>query len=630
MDRGSLARLLLLAAAAVLFVVFGLPMITGKGSDERQPLGVVDDTAPPGERPAEQLCTLRAPRFEAVFSTRGGSMKSARMLDAKYAVSVEKPGTQIDLVTTTVESRMPLRTDLRVPGIERQQVPFNDLDWTLIEATDSRCVFRYASDDAEVEKTLSLTERPFEVALAIRVRNLAKEPLPHRLAIEQTTWRTAKEEEGSLGSQSEFLSDVVLHGPAETKRLVAGDFEPKDFEDEQHFTAEKWYRLPGDGAWAAAANSYFASTIIHREGPTPAAEGQVEERWDAARFPNKKDDPTFGHVYRARLAYPQRELGPGEEARYDALAFVGPKEREVLAHVGGGEPDRYQTSQLINLGWFGVIGRVLVGYVYWLHSKVGSWGWSIVLLTVTVKTLLFPLTLPQIKSSFHMRRLKPQMDELNKKYKDDATQRGLAMQELWRKEGVTNPMLGCLPVLLQMPVWIALYTALQTAVELYHTPFGPFMPDLSHQGKYYIIPAVLGASSFLQQRIMPPQGDPAQAKMMQYMMPTVYTVMMLFLPAGLGVYMITNTWLGIGQQVAVERWMKGKLQTTAPRAIEVREKTTAGDPGKTAAKDEAADRDDAKAAKSVADEGDAPGSTDKSDKKGKARGRGRDARVENG
>jgi YidC/Oxa1 family membrane protein insertase len=625
MDRGSIARLLLFVAAAVLFAVYGLPMLTGGGgTTEKQPLTIADETAPGGERPAEQLCTLRGPRFEAAFSTRGGSMKSARMLDKRYVVSVDKPETQIDLVTTTKESRMPLRTDLRLPGVERQQVPFNDLDWTLIETSDSRCVFRFASDDAEVEKTLTLTERPFEVAVAIRVRNLAKEPLQHRLAIEQTSWRTAKEEEGSLGQVSEFLTGAVLHGPAETARLTSGDFEPDDFAGER-FTPEKWYRLPGDGRFAATTSSYFAGAIIHREGAVPAAEAQIEERWDAARFANKTDDPTFGHVYRARLAYPPRELATGEEAKYDTLAFVGPKEREVLAHVGGGAVDQFRTSELIDLGWFGVIGRVLVGYVYWLHAKIGSWGWSIVLLTVTVKTLLFPLTLPQIKSSFHMRRLKPQMDELNAKYKEDPTQRGLALQELWRKEGVANPMLGCLPVLLQMPVWIALYTSLQTEVELYHTPFGPFMPDLSSPGKYFIIPAVLGASSFLQQKLMPPQGDPAQAKMMLYMMPTIFTVMMLFLPAGLGVYMITNTWLGIVQQVAVERWMKGRLDAAPPRTIEVREKKTTVVAKRDAKKDDSDDGDQPGAAASEpADKGEAV------EKKGKSRGRGRDARVENG
>jgi YidC/Oxa1 family membrane protein insertase len=129
------------------------------------------------------------------------------------------------------------------------------------------------------------------------------------------------------------------------------------------------------------------------------------------------------------------------------------------------------------------------------------------------------------------------------------------MQELWRKNNVTNPMLGCLPVMLQMPVWFALYTALQTAVELYHTPFLWF-PDLSAPDVFYVLPVLLGASSFLQQLLMPMQGDAMQQKMMRYLMPGMFTVFMLFLPAGLGIYFLTNTWLGIIQQLAVERFYK--------------------------------------------------------------------------
>jgi YidC/Oxa1 family membrane protein insertase len=129
-------------------------------------------------------------------------------------------------------------------------------------------------------------------------------------------------------------------------------------------------------------------------------------------------------------------------------------------------------------------------------------------------------------------------------------------------------------MLLTMPVWWALYMALQTAVELYHVPFGPVIPDLSAPGRYLIIPLVLGGSSLLQQKLMPQQGDPAQQKMMMYMMPGIFTVMMLFLPAGLGVYMTTNSVLAIAQQLLVERWLKGQ-QGTGGSGIEVREKPTA-------------------------------------------------------
>src|SRR5262249_10547204 len=224
------------------------------------------------------------------------------------------------------------------------------------------------------------------------------------------------------------------------------------------------------------------------------------------------------------------------------------------------------------LGWFSPIAKILVSYLRVLYRFVGSWGWAICLLTLSVRLLLLPLTLSQVKTSIAMRRLKPEMDALNAKYKDDATQRGLALQELWRKNNVQNPILGCFPVLLQMPVWFALYRALQTAVELYHTPFGPFIPDLSAPGKYFIIPIVLGASSFLQQKIMPPQGDPAQQKMMMYLVPGMFTAMMLFLPAGLGVYMLTSTWLGIAQQLVMERYLRSK-SGPGPATIEVRDKT---------------------------------------------------------
>ena len=144
-----------------------------------------------------------------------------------------------------------------------------------------------------------------------------------------------------------------------------------------------------------------------------------------------------------------------------------------------------------------------------------------------------------------------------------------------KREKVASPILGCLPVLLQMPVWISLFSSLQTAVELYHVPFGPLIPDLSAPGKYFVIPLVLGVSSFFQQKIVMatmPTGDPAQQKMMLYLMPVVFTAMNIFLPAGIGVYWMTNTLLGIGQQLLVERYVQAKLKEHAAGEIHVREK----------------------------------------------------------
>jgi YidC/Oxa1 family membrane protein insertase len=578
MERGSILKWAFLGLAIFLFITQGLPLIQG-GAPKRQPLGGNDATAPE-QRAEPQTCRIDGTRFVAELSTQGGSLRSVRFTEEKYrdyrnAKVIEKlppgRGTAIDLVTTTREGRSPLRTNLRVPGLDKQQVPFDDLDWKLDAQDGKSCTFVYKDDKTELTKVVAANERPFELDVTVTVTNKAAEALKHRLALEQTSWRTVKEMDSSLGMMSELITTAVAGVPGDHHIHDPGSFEPDDFSGEK-FTAEKWLR-DGPARYAGVSNAYFAQLAVPVDGPgKPFAETQIEEYWDAARFPDKKGDPQHGYVFRGRLAYPELELAPGASATYKAMAFTGPKERDVLAHAGAQD---HGLSDVIDLGWFGVIGKVLVTYIYWLHRLVGSWGWAICLLTISVKFLLFPLSIAQIKSTAGMRRLKPEMDAINAKYKDDATQRGLATQELWRKNGVTNPFLGCIPVLLQMPVWFALYSALQTAVELYHTPFGPFIPDLSSPGKYFIIPIILGASSFLQQKIMPPQGDPAQQKMMLYMMPGIFTVMMLFLPAGLGVYMLTNTWLGILQQLGVEKY----LQAKTGGAIEVKEKKGPPDTG---------------------------------------------------
>ncbi|AUX31057.1 MULTISPECIES: membrane protein insertase YidC [Sorangium] len=561
MERSNIAKWLFLGLAIILFIQFGKPLLFGESAEQLQPLDVNDSTAPAERAPAE-ACVIDGDRFKAELSTRGGSVRHVWMTDPKYTTGngERRP---MDLVTTSLESRMPLRTDLRLPSGNAQQVPFDDLDWKLSAQDGKSCTFTYSDDATRLTKVVAATGRPYELSLQVTVENLAQEPRKHRFALEQTAWRTQKETEGHLGLISEWITETVAATDQTTERQHPDAFEPGDFKDKE-FTAERWRRTPGNARFVAVSSSYFSKIAIPLEGPgKPVAETQIEEIWDTSKFQQKAKDPSHGYVYRARLAYPEQELAPGGAVTYKALSFTGPKERDVLGAVGHG------TSEVINLGWFSPIAKLLVSYLYVLYRAVGSWGWAIVLLTITVRLLLFPLSIQQIKSAAAMRKLKPEMDELNAKYKDDATQRGLAMQELWRKNKVANPVIGCFPMLLQMPVWFALYTALQTAVELYHTPFGPVIPDLSAPGKYFIIPIVLGASSFIQQKLMPPQGDPAQQKMMMYLMPGIFTAMMLFLPAGLGVYMLTNTWLGIGQQVLVERYLKAKNERAG--GIEVRE-----------------------------------------------------------
>jgi YidC/Oxa1 family membrane protein insertase len=563
-------------------VYFGYPLVFGNGNGlTQQPLTLADwGTTPDAEGRAEAVaCELTDGRAQFSFSTHGGALTSARMVDAKYAQAVDKPETRIELVSTSREQRMPLRTSLRASGEAAQQVDFDNLDFQLTASDASSCTFVHKTPSAEITKVVSLSGRPFELDVSVTVKNLASEAKRHRYAIEQSSWRSEKETAASiwdLGRRPEWMTDVVTHTTKGTTRHLVDSYEPSDFDAKNGFTGEHFMRAEGDGVWAAVSANYFANVVFHKAGPAqPAAETLIE---DGNYYQVKPGTPLYGHMYRARLVYPERELAPNESVTYESIAFVGPKERDVLAAVGGTEAKRLDASGLIDLGMFAFIGKHFVGYVGWLFGVFGSWGVAIALLTVTVKILVFPLQIPQLKSSVAMRRLKPQVDAINAKYGDDMTQKALAMQEvreLYGKEGV-NQFIGCLPMLLQFPVWIALYQALGTAVELYHAPFLlPLIPDLTTADPYHVIPIVLGASSFLQQKMMPMQGvDPAQAKMMLYLMPGMFMAMMFFLPAGLGVYMLTNTWVGIIQQALTEQWMKSKLKTPAP--IEVREvkKTT--------------------------------------------------------
>jgi YidC/Oxa1 family membrane protein insertase len=208
---------------------------------------------------------------------------------------------------------------------------------------------------------------------------------------------------------------------------------------------------------------------------------------------------------------------------------------------------------------------------------VGNWGIAIILLTFFVKLVLFPLTHKQMASMAKMKELKPEMDRLNELYADDREKKGAAVMELYRKKGV-NPMAGCFPVLLQLPIWFSLYSSLSSNIRLLHAPFALWWGDLSSPDPYFVLPLALGVLMFVQQKLAPPTGaDPMQAKMMLYLMPGMITSFMLFLPAGLCLYMFTNSALSIVQQRVIE----SRLKTTVPANT-----SSSSVPGRVAAHDD--------------------------------------------
>lgn len=561
MERGS-RILVFLALFGLLYFFF----FRGEGeTDINRKIEPQEVRTPEGERPAAESCDLWTTEYRAQISSRGGALVSIQPLTAKY-----KKGKQpLELVTTPDHPHLgPLYTGVRTladKSAEREWlIPTDVQDFKIIESTPSTC--KMAAEDARyrLEKTFSTGKTPYSMEVTVTVTNLSTEKYSYALTMGTASYLLDADVESKMFRMNPKMAHVecVPQDSEDVTRHLADDFDDGDFDDKERFPTNSlnpgdWAQPASQASIVAVSDAYFTTSVAHDDGPAvPACLLQVDHRW---RGQSKKADPLSGAIYQARLAYEARELKPGGSENYRFKAFIGPKERKALAAAGS------RFEPLIDLGFFSMIAKVLVGYLLWLYEIVPSWGVAIVLLTITARILLFPLTWPSIKNMVHMRELKPEMDKLTEKYKDDPQAKGLAQMELWKKHGV-NPMKGCLPQLMSMPVWFALYTTLQTAVELYNIPFLWF-PDLSEPDPYYALPFVIGAVFFAQQKMMPMQGgDPAQQKMMLYFMPGMFTVFMLFLPAGLGVYMFTNSLLGIGQQQIVEIHARRTLAERRARA----------------------------------------------------------------
>ncbi|HTQ45797.1 MAG TPA: membrane protein insertase YidC [Polyangiaceae bacterium] len=556
MDRNSLLRTVFIAVILLggYWFFFGrkssesaqaLPPENYVNAPSFQPdsVDVATGQQPAGPPAPEQTCTVDGPRFQAVLSSHGAGLTHFFLTDARYASTDSH-----DLSTTPdVERWRNLRTIFRDPSTQPSpddQLKYDRFDWKTEQVDGATCRFTYEDQTARIVKTVSADERPFELKVETAITNLTDGPRKHQTSIEAFAYRTNKEVKGKLGRVSPFQTNLECARDNDVKRLNKGADEFKT----------GWFGEPLVDRYAAIANYYFAQALVPLEaapgvnGEKPACELQDEQWYGPGQKP---DDENAGDVYKARLTYPQRTLGPKETATYKQIAYFGPKERNVLQTAAGGWP---RLQDLINLGTFSFVAKFLVSIITWIHAHMtfGNWGLAIIVLTLGLRIVLFPLTWKQIQSAVAMRRLKPEIDALNAKFKDDPQAKNLAMMELWRKHKV-NPLGGCLPALVQMPIWFALYATLQTAVEFYHTRFLWFA-DLSAPDPFYILPIVLGAAMIVQQRIVPQQGmDPVQQKMMMWLMPGVFTVMMLFLPAALGVYMLTNSLLGITQQLVTEK-----------------------------------------------------------------------------
>jgi len=244
------------------------------------------------------------------------------------------------------------------------------------------------------------------------------------------------------------------------------------------------------------------------------------------------------------------EVAPGGSATVGARLFAGPKEHKRLSQVTAG------LDLTVDYGWLTVISAPLFWLLSHIHGLIGNWGWSIILVTVLIKLAFYPLSATSYKSMAQMKKLQPKLQSLKERYGDDKQKLNQAMMELYKTEKI-NPLGGCLPIVVQIPVFLALYWVLLESVEMRQTPFILWIRDLSIPDPYFVLPIVMGLSMYVQQLLNPQPPDPMQRRIFM-VMPVAFTVMFLFFPAGLVLYWVVNNLLSILQQWRITRVIAAK------------------------------------------------------------------------
>ena len=372
------------------------------------------------------------------------------------------------------------------------------------------------ADGVKVSKLITFRRGSYVADVSYEITNGSAAALAPHAYFQFTRDGKPAEQPGGFGVQT--FTGPAFYTEAEKYQKVA-------FEDIASKKA-KFVTKASDG-WAAMVQHYFVAGWAPAEGEREFFANQVSS-----------------DLYSAGVIVPVAAIAPGQSGKLSMPLYAGPQEQTRLEQFAKG------FDLVVDYGWLTIIAAPLFWVLEWFHKLTGNWGWAIILVTIALKALFFPLSAASYKSMAKMKTLGPRLQRLKEQYGDDKMKMQQAMMDLYKREKV-NPLGGCLPILIQIPVFIALYWVLLGVVEMRGAPWLGWIQDLSIKDPYYILPLVMGATSFIQMKLNPAPPDPIQAKVM--MMPILFTFMFLWFPAGLVLYWVVNNTLSIAQQWQINR-----------------------------------------------------------------------------
>ena len=462
----------------------------------------------------QQLVSVETDVFQVLIDTRGGVIRSLKL--KQYPISLEQPDEGLELVHSKSDEIYILQSGLRnkqsTAPTHHSLYRVEQTEYRLEAGQDELIVPLYWSQDGiEVVKSYHFRPGDYLIDVNHRVSNQS-----------QQDWQ---------GSE---YRQIQRSPPLETSRLLytytgsvyyneETKYEKVTFDDME----DSQLKQESTGGWIAMIQHYFLSAWVP----------QQEETNLVYSIANTQRNPS---TYTIGLRSGNKVAAAGGSAEFNSQLFIGPKIVKRLEEISPG------LDLTVDYGVLTFISKPLYWLLSWYHSFVGNWGVAIILLTLTVKTLFYKLSETSYRSMAKMRKVSPRLKTLKERYGDDRQKMNQAMMELYKTEKI-NPMGGCLPILVQIPVFIALYWALLESVDLRQAPFIFWIKDLSVMDPFYVLPLVMGISMFIQQKLNPPPPDPIQAKIMMAL-PFVFTVFFAFFPSGLVLYWVVNNTLSITQQ----------------------------------------------------------------------------------
>ena len=495
------------------------------------PTAEVPQAAQPSGVAPGRLIKVFTNTMEVWIDLRGGDIVRVRL--PQYPVSLKEPNEAYTLLdrsagrTYIAQSGLIGKNGLD-KGRERPLFTSAASEYDLAGAESKTVVLKTSKNGVDVEKTFVFSNDKYLVDVSYKVANTTAQPFEASFfgQIKRDSKAPPGQKKSTLGPQP-YLGTAIT--TAESR------YEKIDFDD----LDEAPLRESVVGGWVAMLQHYFLSAWVGNTEDTNRLYG----------------DPKRDGTYNVGYVGPTKVIAAGATGEWHSRFYAGPKDQDRLSEIAE------NLNLTVDYGFLWWLAIPLFHVLTFLQSIVSNWGVAIILLTLLVKTVLYPLSAASFRSMANMRRVAPQLKRLQERHADDRQKLSQEMMALYKKEKV-NPLGGCLPMLLQMPVFLSLYWVLFESVELRQAPFFGWIQDLAAMDKFFVLPILMGISMFVQQTLNPAPTDPMQAKVMKFM-PIVFTALFLFFPAGLVLYWLTNNLLSMAQQWFTNRQVENATAAKA-------------------------------------------------------------------